>query len=319
MSKIPTPRLAPQLSIEYPRNRAGVIKVAHDWYDSSLVAVNTAGIKALPAGEVVPPPSGETSLEINKTVDLSDATLFAIAMGSINHMFWSHNEAGEFVRYQNDGQVGALAMSSAFEKAWSNPDSPIQRALVDKIPLTVSAVTEVFGPIPDPEGRVEILNEILLSDKIWEFGEEALFISEEGKGFDVEFAARLADAFPAGYADGVLKKAQLATSAIWRSAVSRGYEGEPCSLTAFADYQIPNVLRALGILDYNDELAARIDRGELIEADSKEERAIRAASILAIEELAAAQGVGVADVDYWVWLKRKEPKTPFHLTLTTAY
>jgi hypothetical protein len=327
-SNIPAPvvRIGPEVPSAWPRNRAGVIEVANSWYDASRVAVNSSKIAALPAGEVTPPPAGETNLEIDTQTPLKDAAKFAIAMGSINHMFWSHDANGEFVRYEHNGKIGALAMSSAFEAAWQDPQSPIAQARDHHIPLTTEAITKVFGPIPDPDGRARILNEIFRPGSFGAYGKlESFGLYAEHAGvsgglvFDTSYAARLADAFPQGYADEVLKKAQLATSAVWRSAAARGGPKACPELTAFADYQIPNVLRAMGMLDYTPELAARIDAGELIEANGPDERALRAASILAIEQLASAQGVGVADVDYWVWLKRKEPKTPFHLTVTTAY
>lgn len=174
--------------------------------------------------------------------------------------------------------------------------------------------------MPDADGRVRILNEVLLSPKLQELAYLAtsVFDRHTRQEFDTTFANRLATAFPEGYADEVLKKPQLAVSALWREARARGFQGQ-CNLTGFADYQIPNVLRAMGLITYAPDLAAHIDSQQLIEANSVDERAIRAVAILGLEALAQAQGVGVADVDYWVWEKRKEPKTPFHLTLTTAY
>lgn len=318
-SRIPAPRFAPKPPAFYPRTRAGVLEVADGWYDASRVALNEEAIRTLPVGTIIPPPVGETSLEIDASSPLSDAAEFAIAMGAINHMFWSLDDDNAFVRYGHNGQIGAIAMSAAFEDAWMDPSSPIRQARDYRIPLTVATIQQTFGEIPDPEGRARILNQILLSNELAAFGEEAEAIAARGGSFDTGFAARLADAFPDGYADEVLKKAQLATSAVWRSAVGRGFENSTAELTAFADYQIPRVLRAMGLLDYASDLAAAIDSEQLIEADSRDERALRAASILAIEQLALAQGVGVADVDYWVWLQRKLPKEPFHLTLTTNY
>ena len=309
------PRIGPKPPRRFPSDRAGVLEVAQSWYDPNRVALNLGAIDALPVGEITPPPAGETSLEIDTATSFKDAAAFALAMGAINHMFWSHDENGAFVRYEHDGRVGALAMSAAFEAAWCDPDSPIRQAMDHDQPLTVAAVEAVFGKIPDPVGRARILNDLLLDNAVGAFADR---LASEGP-FDTGVAHALAQAFPEGYADEVLKKAQLAVSAVWRSSVARGLTDAPCELTAFADYQIPNVLRAMGVLDYDPGLAARIDAGELIEANGPDERALRAASILAIERLAQAQGVGVADVDYWVWLKRKEPKTPFHLTVTTAY
>lgn len=296
----------------WPRNKSEVLNVCRTWYNPSLVKVDQNQIQRLPVGEVEPPPLGQTNLE-GCSGTLGEAAQFAIAMNSINYMFWSKSETGEFVRYQNNGAIGALAMTEAFKNAWETPNSPIDNARKGT-PLTSADVVGMFGDIPDPTSRAEILNEVLCGGALQRIAQEI----EEDNVFNTQLASRLASVFPQAYGDEVLKKSQLAVSGIWREARLRGFEGE-CDLTAFADYQIPNVLRALGILQYNDELARKIDQGDLIVENSPEERAIRAASILAIEDLSQAQGVSVADVDFWIWLKRKEPKTPFHLTSTTAY
>lgn len=299
---------------QWPANKSEVLDVCASWYNCALVEIDRDAISRLPVGDVVPPPIGDTNLErLDAAVGLQSAAQFAIAMNSINYMFWSKSESGEFVRYQNNGAIGALAMTDAFKQAWEDPNSAISAARNGK-PLSAKDVLAVFGDIPDPVGRAEILNEVLVGSSLQTIAQEIAQRNE----FNTELASRLAQAFPQAYGDEVLKKSQLAVSAIWREARIRGFEGD-CDLTAFADYQIPNVLRALGILKYSDNLASKIDQGSLIEEHSPEEKAIRAASILAIEELAKSQGVSVADVDFWIWLKRKEPQTPFHLTYTTAY
>lgn len=322
--RIPTPSLLDDILLptppsQWPRTRAGVIEVSNAWYDASKVAINEGAIELLPQGTITPIAVeenvlGTTPATPGKYVDVAEAT---IALGAINHMFWEQQD-GQFTRYEHNGQVGAMAMTAAFEQAWADPVSPLRLARYHGVPLTAQCIREVFGDIPVPESRVVILNQILLSEDLTHLAEVAQRTGQAGDPLGVEFAARLADAFPLGYGDEVLKKAQLTTSGLWRQARQAG-SVSMCDVTAFADYQIPNVLRALGLLDYSPELAARIDRGELIEANGAEERAIRAASILGVELLAKQQNVDVADVDYWLWLKRKEPQTPFHRTRTTLY
>ena len=172
--------------------------------------------------------------------------------------------------------------------------------------------------MPGLAARVAILNQVVLSPDLPRLASQALALGQANAPLGVAFAASLADAFPLGYADEVLKKAQLATSGLWRLVRQAGSRSS-CDVTAFADYQIPNVLRVMGLLDYHPDLAASIDQGALIAANGPDERALRAAAILAVDQLAAQQGIAVADVDYWLWLNRKEPKTPFHRTRTTLY
>ena len=56
-------------------------------------------------------------------------------------------------------------------------------------------------------------------------------------------------------------------------------------LTIFADNLVPHVLRVDGILDYDPDLAAHIDRGDPLEVGSVEEIEIRAAAVHAVELL----------------------------------
>jgi hypothetical protein len=55
------------------------------------------------------------------------------------------------------------------------------------------------------------------------------------------------------------------------------------SLTAFADYKLPQVLRHLGVLCYEPALARKVDHGTLLESGSIEEVEIRANTIWAVE------------------------------------
>lgn len=91
-------------------------------------------------------------------------------------------------------------------------------------------------------------------------------------------------------------------------------------LTAFADYQVPRVLRALGVLDYSPSLADRVDHHHLLEEGGQEELSIRAATIIACEAIAAHTGGTSADIDNLLWLSQDiAGETPFHLTETRWY
>jgi hypothetical protein len=98
-------------------------------------------------------------------------------------------------------------------------------------------------------------------------------------------------------------------------------------LTIFADNLVPHVLRVDGVLAYDDELLARIERGELIPAGSPEEIEIRAVAVHAVERIAVdlrASGVSVTarDLDYLLWNRGsgEEYKTlPRHRTRTVFY
>jgi hypothetical protein len=78
-------------------------------------------------------------------------------------------------------------------------------------------------------------------------------------------------------------------------------------LTIFADNLVPHVLRVDGVLAYDPDLAAHIDRGDPLEAGSVEEIEILAAAVHAVELLkqrlhaAGHRGITSMDLDYLLW------------------
>lgn len=98
-------------------------------------------------------------------------------------------------------------------------------------------------------------------------------------------------------------------------------------LTIFADNLVPHVLRVDGILAYDEDLAARIERGERLAAGSPEEIEIRAGAVHAVERMVAAsraEGVPIAarDIDVALWNRGQEPRyreVPRHRTRTVYY
>jgi len=96
------------------------------------------------------------------------------------------------------------------------------------------------------------------------------------------------------------------------------------SLTALADYIIPNILREMGIFEYLEELKEKIDNKILLKKGSPEEVEIRANTIWAIEmirkELESKNvEVSALNINDYLWTIGRNVKTPFHLTRTTSY
>jgi hypothetical protein len=301
----------------WPTTKAGVIGVAESWYDPNLVRINEEALKALPIKPIEVGAEGSMVMK-EPPVSWAAAIQRSIALNSINFQFWDVLEDGRYVRYQNDGKVGALAMKEAFDKAWNDKSSPFHRVLAGGAPLGLDDIEAIFGDIPSPSDRADVLNEMLDPFKLLRASEIIERAMQEKQCLSVKEAAELAKIFPLSYGDEVLKKAQLALSETWVQAQKAGWPVQ-ADLTAFADYQIPNVLRHLGVLSYSEELAAKIDRREPLDEHSAEERAIRGASVLAMEKMALHYGVPVAALDHFVWTQRNEVKTPFHLTYTLAY
>ena len=58
-------------------------------------------------------------------------------------------------------------------------------------------------------------------------------------------------------------------------------------LTMFADYRVPQVLRHLGIMEYSEALATKIDNCEELSHGGSDEIEIRAATVVAVERILA--------------------------------
>lgn len=95
------------------------------------------------------------------------------------------------------------------------------------------------------------------------------------------------------------------------------------NLIGCADYKIPQTLRALGIVEYNDELSNIIDSKEYIEISSKYEVEIRASQIVVINYINDRLiNVNPIDINDFFFVYSKKVKTiakPYHLCRNTNY
>jgi hypothetical protein len=102
-----------------------------------------------------------------------------------------------------------------------------------------------------------------------------------------------------------------------------GYE----KLTALADYKAPQLLRMYGILEYDSELASKIDAEQEISYGSDEETEIRALNIEAIEEMtklvketfSEATPLQVHNIFWYRSQDRSLSQKPYHHTRTIWY
>lgn len=239
---------------------------------------------------------------------------FLVAMTSINYRFWTRNPDGTLARYQHNGATGARALWSAFTPAWgASADQLSQR-------LREGQFRARFGDMPDRDSREAILAEVLTGNRLAELCARIVADVDARDQVDIRHAALLAEAFPLAFADPYLKKAQLAISMYAAHLRSMDRSIDASDLTAMPDYQVPRVLRALGLVNYSPKLSILVDTGQLISAGSVEENAIRAATILACEHLAVRLDGMAADVDNMLWQSQDVAGTArFHLTETTRY
>jgi hypothetical protein len=125
---------------------------------------------------------------------------------------------------------------------------------------------------------------------------------------------------------------KLAQLAVWSLHTAVGPGGgvvvdDLDALSAFADYVVPVGLRLMGIIEYDDDLEARVEGGVIIERDSDEEVEIRAHSVYATAVLTEAinrrrpedRRIVIPQVDYRLWSTYHATWRPNHLTRTVMY
>ncbi len=123
----------------------------------------------------------------------------------------------------------------------------------------------------------------------------------------------------------IYKLAQLLTSDILHiREVKEGISVSCQNLVGCADYKIPQVLRAMGVLIYGEELANRVDNHIEIEEDSAYEVEIRASMLMVIckiERLLMGK-YNCIDINDYLYLQKNNQDLnfkPYHLTRCTNY
>lgn len=119
------------------------------------------------------------------------------------------------------------------------------------------------------------------------------------------------------------KRAQLLVSDILHYLSKYSNDINYSNLIGAADYKIPQVLRNLGILEYDDMLSYYVDNQKLIPRGSEAEVEIRASTLYVISEIASKLNNEYAsfDINDTIWQEGQKNKDmkPYHRTRTTAY
>lgn len=239
---------------------------------------------------------------------------FILGYQSINYQHWSINKNNRLERYEHQERIGADALLFGFQNLFIK----INQNTISSDFLKETDINNFFGNVPDKKGRLEILKESLNKHKLIKANkiiEEAV----ENHLIDISTACQIADVMPKSFNDPYLKKIQLALYEIGELLQITNPRLK-IDLTVAVEYQIPKVLNALGILKYDNNLLDTIDSANMIEVDSMQERAIRAASLLACEKICEVNKIDGPYLDRLLWEQRKNfGNLKFHLTRTKRY
>jgi len=273
----------------------------------------------------------------------ADTLLDLLVVANALNFQFDHYDTGETfaTTYDGDRYTGAFGLFACFTRALeagTPVTSPDYLATLDR--ETVAALLAGDPAMPRLPDRHRILRHVgerlqtLPGDGV----ADALSTTGPIRPFDggdglVEFLVR---AFPAAYNDvrtvdghtvPFYKKAQLAAALLAGHFDSTHRYGvaDLSSLTLFADYVIPAVLRDVDVLSYTDALADRIDDGRVIPVGSPAEVGIRAATVAAGDRLVAAvndrrtESVTAVHLDQYLWRSGRLEGSAFHRTPTTSY
>jgi Queuosine salvage protein len=271
--------------------------------------------------------------------DGAEATVnYLFVLDTLNFCFWPPPRRLKWEIDHGEGTLsGYGALAASLTRAVQSGTPLLDAGYLSRIDLgtlrQILGGRGVFQLLPE---RVKGLNElgaVLLRD--WD-GQAAKMVADVRKS-----AARLVSlvtqSLPsfrdvATYACHVIpfyKRAQILVADLHGAFEGRqwGEFRDMERLTAFADYKLPQALRELGILRYDEALSARVDGELAIESGSPEEVEIRACTIWAVELIRRqleklGKGLMAFEIDWVLWNMAQEPifkKRPYHRTLTVYY
>ncbi|NOX44801.1 MAG: hypothetical protein GXO72_03565 [Caldiserica bacterium] len=254
---------------------------------------------------------------------------YLLVLDALNFCFWP-GKGRWYVRGPRGERLdGYYALSYGLARAAA--DTPGFFDPRNLASMSEEALRERLGDIPLLPVRARIVREV--GKALLAFGSARSFFAV---GSCAELVERVTAHLPS-FRDACLyrgrwipfyKRAQILCSDVHGAFQGEGPGAFPDMdwLTAFADYKLPQLLRAHGALVLCPGLAARIDRHELIPAGSDEEIEIRAATVHAVEllvmELARlGRPARAFEVDWTLWnlSQGMELPHPYHRTITVFY
>lgn len=281
---------------------------------------------------------------------------YVLVLDALNFCFWPSTTAMEY-------DTLAVALKKQLENDAHAFDADRLKA------VTAAEVKAWFAPhdMPEPEERARKLNE--LGDVLAsEFNGQVSELVKRADGSAVKLVRLLIANFP-GFRDEsvykgrqvfLYKRAQIFVADLWAAygkltvAGSSPYAFPDISkLTCFADYRIPQLLRAMGVFKYSSQLSSLVDLKGEVPSGSDMEVEVRGCTVYAVEKLrsmvnerltsasaaakssgesgAAASGAAggeaplqltAVEVDWYLWQQgeaQKDAIPPHHRTLTVFY
>lgn len=259
-------------------------------------------------------------------LDVESIINFLVIFDSIDFSFWGNPKwSVEFEKKSIDGSYALMYCLLELQRKFGNLN--FDYISFDDFNNSLNGNVE----IPLLKRRYEIAKDVskIINEKM----HDNFYLYIQNVTVDTELFNIIISNFPSfvdtrTYRDKTIyfyKLAQLLTSDILHI---RNFKENICvdvsHLIACADYKIPQVLRNLGILVFDEELANLVDNKiELLE-NSEYETEIRANMVIAINNLKSFfnESFSSIEINDLVWSLGQDKslmKLPYHLTRTTSY
>lgn len=266
--------------------------------------------------------------------DPADTAMYTLVQDTLNFCFWG-TPPWE-VTYRGRTFTGYYALTAALRRALEVGCPLLDATFLECLSrVDIEFILRGAGDLPLMEERLAALREVGRTLNARYGGSFAAMIGSAG-GSAVRLASSLARellsfddrAEYAGEEVRFFKRAQLCVADLHGALGGRGLGafGDLDHLTAFADYELPRVLREFGVLRFGASLAARVGAGDLIPSGSPEEVEIRAATVWAVELLRralaeAGRSLRAFELDWilWNWSQERPARYPHHRTLGVYY
>ena len=272
--------------------------------------------------EPEPPQWGSPHLAVADGFEAETVAGWTLLLSALNFCFWQDEP-----RWRVQGRDGYMALAHALRRAF---DSGVPVAMpstwaswsVDGF-ASVLRGDDATAPLPPMVAERHAVAAELGAWVVTSFGGSALRAVSSAPSA-AALASSLADSLR-GFRDVAeyrgrrvpfLKRAQIAAHDCGAALGSPVRSG----LTAFADYKLPQVLRACGALVYSAPLAAAVDARIELASGSEEEVEIRAATVVAVDRLASLLALDAPRVDTLLWWRGQGLRAqPYHRVRTIWY
>ena len=267
---------------------------------------------------------------------------FILVLDALNFCFWplddyEYEHLGKGLRCTLEQNKNAFSAQSLMQIT----EDTLSQWLLSQFKKDEESELE----IPLISERARLLREVGRTLHV-EYGGSVLNLVESAGGSAVKLVETMSKQFR-GFADHCIcpwngkqicfyKRAQIFVAEIYCAfqGQSVGQFADIDQLTCFADYRVPQLLRAMNILKYSKALSEKIDGKQVIAAGSREEILIRGAMIVAVERMKERLNVirreknerelMSIELDWYLWNRGEELNAlqklkPHHRTRTICY